>query len=381
MRVIKNRWRYQTLLGVVVLLCSLPELYAQQSSQAELTARADSVFVFSFRPQVRGFETKLGNNRQMLKGLAASLQTFSKGTDTLYVEGYSEYFGNKRADRGTAFWRCINLKGYLINTQQMRECDFKTSNYPYMHDKFGEAVIISLSPFGVPIVKLSKEKDHTTIAVATDNKQEEVAQAVSVETYSVVDKQFMNENEAEPINAELPVTNSDIPENWQSERYFAVKTNLVAWVGTIMNIAAEMQVGKHVSVELPILWCPWYVSDSHAVRTFTIQPEARYWLSKPGKGHFFGVHAHMGWFNVKWNDNRYQDTGRPLLGAGISYGYLLPINAHWGAEFTLGVGYANTKYNTYYNIDNGLCFDTCTKHYWGITRLGISLVYRFNATK
>ena len=167
----------------------------------------------------------------------------------------------------------------------------------------------------------------------------------------------------------------------QGEPYFALKTNLAAWAGTIMNVAADVQVGKHVSLELPVLWCPWYVSDNHAVRTFTIQPEARYWLSAPGKGHFFGVHARVGWFNVKWNDNRYQDTERPLVGAGISYGYLLPLSTHWGAEFTLGAGYANMKYDTYYNIDNGAHFNTDTKDYWGITRVGISLVYRFNAAR
>lgn len=148
-----------------------------------------------------------------------------------------------------------------------------------------------------------------------------------------------------------------------------------------MNVAADVQVGRHWSVELPVLWCPWFVSDRHAVKTFTIQPEARFWLAHPGKGHFFGVHAHVGWFNVKWNRDRYQDTDRPLLGAGISYGYLLPFSGHWAGEFTLGAGYANMKYNTYYNIDNGARIDTRTKNYWGITRIGISVVYRFNLKK
>lgn len=152
-----------------------------------------------------------------------------------------------------------------------------------------------------------------------------------------------------------------------SGRYLGVKTNIAAWAGTIMNIAADVQVSEHLSVELPILWCPWHIGSKHAVKTFTIQPEARYWLSKPGKGHFFGVHAHVGWFNVKWNRDRYQDTDGPLLGAGISYGYLLPFNEHSAGEFTLGAGYANMRYDTFYNMDNGARIDTRTKNYWGIT--------------
>ena len=171
-----------------------------------------------------------------------------------------------------------------------------------------------------------------------------------------------------------------VPET-PASRYIAVKTNLAAWAGTIVNIAADVQVGRHISVELPVLWCPWYASGEHAVKTFTIQPEGRWWLSHPGEGHFFGVHAHMGWYSVKWKRDRYQDTGRPMLGAGISYGYLLPFNAHWAGEFTLGAGYANTRYDTYYNIDNGARIDTRTKNYWGITRVGISVVYRFYLKK
>ena len=94
-----------------------------------------------------------------------------------------------------------------------------------------------------------------------------------------------------------------------------------------------------------------------------------------------GLHAHVGWFNVKWNRDRYQDADRPLLGAGVSYGYLLPLGGHWAGEFTLGAGYANMKYDTYYNIDNGARIDTRTKNYWGITRMGLSIVYRFNLKK
>lgn len=181
----------------------------------------------------------------------------------------------------------------------------------------------------------------------------------------------------EPSSPAAAIPTDAIPK----DRYLGVKTNLAAWAGAIMNVAADVEVGRHWSVELPVLCCPWYVSSEQAIKTFTVQPEARYWLSKPGAGHFFGVHAHVGWFNVKWNRDRYQDTDRPLLGAGISYGYLLPFNEHWAGEFTLGAGYANMRYDTFYNMDNGARIDTRTKNYWGITRVGISVVYRFNLKK
>lgn len=162
-----------------------------------------------------------------------------------------------------------------------------------------------------------------------------------------------------------------------SGRYMALKTNIAYDAIAVPNLAFEIQCSKHISVELPVMLSGWDISSEHAVRTFAIQPEGRWWLKKAGTGHFFGVHAHMALFNVKWDENRYQNTGRPLLGAGVSYGYKLPFSRHWGAEFTLGAGYANMKYDTYYNIDNGAKIETKSRNYWGITRVGLSLSYHF----
>lgn len=163
-----------------------------------------------------------------------------------------------------------------------------------------------------------------------------------------------------------------------TQRYVAIKTNPAAWAGTMLNVAADVQVSHHVSLELPVVWCPWHIGNRRSVKVFALQPEVRWWLSQPGEGHFFGVHAHAAWYNVKWKDDRYQDTGLPLLGAGLSYGYLLPLGSRWAGEFTLGAGYSNMRYDTYYNIDNGVRIDTRTKNYWGITRIGVSVIYRFN---
>ena len=162
-----------------------------------------------------------------------------------------------------------------------------------------------------------------------------------------------------------------------TDRYIALKTNIAYDAIALPNLALEIACSKHISVELPLIGSFWDVNQKHAVRTIAIQPEGRWWLKQAGAGHFFGVHANIGWFNVKWNDNRYQSDNRPLLGAGLSYGYLLPLSDHWGAEFTLGAGYAHMKYNTYYNIDNGAQISSDTRNYWGITRVGLSLSYRF----
>jgi len=116
------------------------------------------------------------------------------------------------------------------------------------------------------------------------------------------------------------------------------------------------------------------------MRFLYIQPEARYWLDRPFKGHFFGAHLHLGVANVSFDeDNRYQ-TPDGFYGAGISYGYSLPIAKRWSIEFTIGAGYFFTKYDTYYNIGvpQGMRYEKGRRlNYWGIDKVGINIFYRF----
>jgi hypothetical protein len=162
-----------------------------------------------------------------------------------------------------------------------------------------------------------------------------------------------------------------------TKSYIALKTNVPFLAVGIQNLAIEIKLHKHISIDFPVMWSIGDIEREHGLHTIAFQPEGRWWLKSAGEGHFFGLHAHAAWFNLKWEDTRYQSEQYPLLGAGISYGYKLPFSEHWGAEFTLGAGYANMKYNTYYNIENGAKLDTRKRNYWGITRVGASLVYRF----
>lgn len=170
---------------------------------------------------------------------------------------------------------------------------------------------------------------------------------------------------------------ANVPERITGDRYVAVKTNVVAWAAGVANLEGELQVGRHLSIDLPVWWSPYFISDRFALRTLFVQPELRYWMKTPGSGHFFGVHGGVAWYNLRLNDWRYQDVERPLINGGISYGYSLRLNSHLNAEFTIGVGYVNTKYDRYYNIENGAVADTRETSYFGVDRVGISLVYHF----
>lgn len=163
-----------------------------------------------------------------------------------------------------------------------------------------------------------------------------------------------------------------------SDRYRAFKVNVPYAAFAVQNLSFEWQTGRSMTVDIPLMWSFSDLTSRHGIRTIAIQPEARWWPgANPGNGHFLGVHVSAAWFNVRWNDNRYQSAGLPLMGAGISYGYRINFTPNWGMELNIGAGYAYMKYDRFYNIDNGAKIDDSHKHYFGIDRAGVSLVYRF----
>ena len=187
----------------------------------------------------------------------------------------------------------------------------------------------------------------------------------------------VGEQAQKPSSADNPVSGNRVRNVSGGDCFVAVKTNIACYAGAVANIGAEVQLHPHVTLDMPVSMSFWDMERAHGLRLVLFQPEARYWFGHAGSGHFIGLHAHVAGFNIQWNDWRYQSAGRPLLGGGISYGYSLRISDHWNFEFNLGAGYANMKYDRFYNIDNGAQSGGGEYDYWGITRLGLSLVYKF----
>lgn len=159
-------------------------------------------------------------------------------------------------------------------------------------------------------------------------------------------------------------------------RRIDIKTNALMWTLTIMNAECETSLHPHISVAIGLAWCPWFISDRFAVRSLAILPEGKWWLNTNHTGHFFGIHAGTAWYNIKSGDYRYQDTGTPLVNAGVSYGYRLMFSGRFGLEFSLGAGFVSLRYNRYHNIANGASIDTRKTSWFGIDRAAVTISYR-----
>lgn len=167
-------------------------------------------------------------------------------------------------------------------------------------------------------------------------------------------------------------------------QFVAVKTNLAALGLLVANLGVEFSFGNGFSLDLPVYYSPYDITDKFRVRILGTQPELRYWINHdfPGAGHFFGLNGTVAGFDVSFpgNSRRFQDPEHALWGVGISYGYALNFgkSKKWGLEFNIGAGYMNYKYDTFSNVYNGKLLRTSTtQNYWGITRVGISLTYKW----
>lgn len=166
-----------------------------------------------------------------------------------------------------------------------------------------------------------------------------------------------------------------------------IKTNVPLLAATVLNLGVEFGFGGRYSVDIPVIFSPYQVSDTYKFKVATIQPEFRFWLKNNTKGSFFGIHAHTGVASVVSpvfleEDFCYRTGRKPMYGVGISYGYKFRLAKHWGLEGTIGAGYANIRYNMIpVNGNTASKINNVEKNYWGITRAEINLIYNFNLRK
>ena len=170
---------------------------------------------------------------------------------------------------------------------------------------------------------------------------------------------------------------------------FALKTNLLFDAALMPNVEIELPVGKHNRYSLNgELMFPWWLmdGDKYCFQILMGGLEGRYWLGNSKKrqtkevltGHFLGLYAGGGKYDLQWQDNGYQ--GEFFIAAGISYGYAHRIGRNLRMEYNIGIGLLRTNYEYYHTLDNyqTLLWQNNGRYTWlGPTKLKISLVWLF----
>lgn len=165
----------------------------------------------------------------------------------------------------------------------------------------------------------------------------------------------------------------------------ALKTNMLFDIALMPNIEIEIPVGKRWSLNGELMF-PWWLfdNDKYCMQILSGGLEARYWLYNRKKrdiltGHFAGLYAEGGKYDLQWKENGYQ--GEFFIAAGISYGYAKRIFRNLHLEFNLGIGVLRTYYKHYHANNNyqTLLWQNNGRYTWfGPTKAKISLAWILN---
>ena len=187
------------------------------------------------------------------------------------------------------------------------------------------------------------------------------------------------------VTGNAPTTgsaNAIAPGKSRRRPLFAVKTNLLFDAALMPNIELEVPIGKRWSLNGEYMFPWWLINDDrYCLQILMGGLEVRY---RPGKrsgrdvltGHFLGLYAGGGKYDLQWDKNGYQ--GEFFIAAGVSYGYAHSIARNLRLEYNIGIGMLRTDYRHYHSRDNHrtLLWQENGEYTWlGPTKLKISLVW------
>ena len=170
----------------------------------------------------------------------------------------------------------------------------------------------------------------------------------------------------------------------------AVKTNILYDATTTFNLGLEIGLAPKWTLDLSGNYNPWTFSNNKKWKHWQVQPEARYWFCNKMMGHFLGLHALGGQYNLgnidadfmllgtdfaQLKDHRFEGW---MVGAGIAYGYAWTLSKHWNLEAEIGLGYVFSRYDKYECQNCGKKLESDKNHnYVGPTKAALNLVYVF----
>ena len=173
----------------------------------------------------------------------------------------------------------------------------------------------------------------------------------------------------------------------KKEPLFALKTNLLFDLATVLNAEIEVPIGKRWSIAAEGLF-PWWVTkdNGNALQVNAAFLEGKYWLGNREKrpvmtGWYVGLNVGGGLYDLQYKDNGYQ--GEFFLATGLSAGFAHTINKSGTLrmEYAIGAGILQTEYRYYEGRKNNkyLVWQHDGKYTWiGSTKARISLVWVIN---
>lgn len=171
--------------------------------------------------------------------------------------------------------------------------------------------------------------------------------------------------------------------------YMAVKTNMLYDAIAVPNIGAEFYAGRNWSVGANWMYAWWKTDRKHWYwRTYGGELNVRKWFGKraqekPLQGHHLGVYGQLLTYDFETGGRGYIG-GKPggslwdkaNWGAGVEYGYSLPVGRRLNLDFTVGAGYLGGEYWEYISLEDCYVWQATKRLRWfGPTKAEVSLVW------
>lgn len=188
--------------------------------------------------------------------------------------------------------------------------------------------------------------------------------------------------EPEPAPVQTPeiVEQLPVPEEKVKPFYMALKTNMLYDLALVPNLGIEFYLGRGWSVGGSWMYAWWKSDKSHYYwRTYGGELDLRKYFGKrasekPLTGHHLGIYGQGLTYDFETGGKGYQS--KLSYGAGIEYGYSLPIGRRLNLDFGIGIGYLGGEYKVYVPIDSHYVWkETRQRHWFGPTKAEISLVW------
>lgn len=184
---------------------------------------------------------------------------------------------------------------------------------------------------------------------------------------------------------EVPVLIANTPKPF----YMGLKTNLLYDALLVPNVGIEFYLGKGWSLGGNWMYAWWKNDKRHRYwRVYGGEIGLRKYLGLrsagiPLAGHHIGVYGQMVTYDFEMGGRGYMG-GRPgetlwekaNYGAGLEYGYSLPVGRRLNLDFSLGLGYLGGTYCEYVPVDGHYVWEETKKRHWfGPTKAEVSLVW------
>jgi hypothetical protein len=168
-------------------------------------------------------------------------------------------------------------------------------------------------------------------------------------------------------------------------QHIAINNNLLFDAVGAFSAGVEIPLSRMSSIEAYGSIRPWKRQNEDVHKHWLAQVQYRIWPCQVMNGFFFGPYAHVGEFNLGnqslifgllkgLKPDRYEGW---LAGGGIGVGYEYALAKHWNIGAEIGAGYTYINYKKYNCEVCGTQTDDGVYHYFGISRLGLSLIYVF----